>query len=260
MRLVLVFLLSFFCSCDNNKSKLESYIRLEEFANGQFNKVSALHESVKLWIENSKKLRLENTKSFMFEPDYSIDKLLLVNRKENKLVGIINAPKIIWNNVKYDSIFMFWGVKINEKWYFTRGGSLHVPRENYKYNIYEPLTHWQLSYIGRDYFLKHFLTIDGDRISVNSDAIDEHVSIVDNYKIKEDSDENWLKFFEERYTKKVPQAEIDDIHKSIVEEVKEDHTLPEKGTKAYKKLYGNKTPLFEREEWKAYEAQLKKQN
>ncbi len=121
----------------------------------------------------------------------------------------------------------------------------------------EALSHFQLSYIGRDYFLKHFLHINGDKVSVNSELIDQHVSINDGYKYKEDSDENWMKFFEERYTKVVSQKEIDSIRESIKNETQEERKLPEKGTKVWKELYGSKTPCFEREEWKAHEAQLK---
>ena len=259
MRLFLLFILSLFFSCKVERS-WEVQKKFESYIDGNFDSYSELYREIGIWLKQSVEEKRNNTLELLFEPNYHIDKLILVNDDNTRLVGTVNISDSIHKNEKHDNVFMFWGVKIDDKWYFARGGTLHVPRAYYKYNIYESLSHYQLSYIGRDYFLKHFLHIDGDNISVNSDLIDEHVSIVDNFKYKEESDENWLKWFAERYKKKVSQEEIDRIKEDIKNEVEEDHKLPKEGTKAWKELYGNKIPLFEREEWKAYEANLKNTN
>jgi len=255
MRILLIVLFSFFYSC-KSENELEFQLNIEEYVNKNFDDYADIHRQTLLWLEESIKVKRENLKSFLYQSNFKVDRLLILNRNKNKLVGTINFRELDRKAARNDWVFMFWGVKINDVWYFTKGGNLFVPRENYKYNIYKALDHFQLSYIGRDYFLKHFLNMDGDLISVNSDLIDKHVSIRDGYKYKEDSEENWLSFFEERYTKTVPQKEIDAIWESIKNETKEDHKLPKEGTKAWKELYGTKIPLFEREEWKNYEAQL----
>lgn len=259
IRALCLLLLSFFVSC-TSENRLDFHIKVDRFANDNFEEVSEVYGQMNSWIENSIKARLYNVKSLIFNSNYTVDRLVLMNDSKSKLVGTINVRNSIRNNVTHDFVHMFWGVKINGEWYFTKGGNLFVPRENYKYDIYEPLSDYELSYIGRDYFLKHFLHIDGESLSINSDLIDKHVSIRNGSKYKEDSDKNWLNFFEEMQSKKVSQNKVDDINQSIRNEVEEDHTLPEKGSKAWKELYGSKTPLFERDEWKDHKEKMKKTN
>ena len=258
MRSFIILLFCFFFSC-KSQNKFESQMKYEGYVDENFKNYSHIYDQINLWIDESKALKRENLKSLIFEPNYSIDKLVLINKEKNKLVGTVNVSDSIFKNVTHDIVFMFWGVKISNKWNFIRGGTLYVPRKNYKYNIYEALSHFQLSYIGRDYFLKHFLIVDSKKIRVDSEVLNNHVALKSKHHQKyDDVTKNWIYHIEDSNSKIVPQKEIDDIWESIKNEVKEDHILPEKGTKAWKELYGGKTPLFEREEWKNYEAQLNK--
>ncbi len=116
---------------------MDFQVRIEKFANDTFENHLDIYNKVNSWIEESKIARRENLQSFIFSSDFKVDKLLLFNGDKNKLIGTINLRKSNRKAARNDWVFMFWGVKINDVWYFTKGGNLFVPRENYKYNINE---------------------------------------------------------------------------------------------------------------------------
>ena len=250
MRTITILFIFLSLSC-NSGNDLEIHLKVEDYIDKNFKSYQSIHNKIETWLEVARKARQENLKSIVFDPNYKLDKLLLINEERNKLVGTVNISESInKNNSTHDWIFMIQGVKILGEWRFFRGGSLYVPRNNYKYNVNEPLNHFQLSVVGRDFFLKRFLIIEG-AIKVNSDAINDFVTMKDNYQFtSNDSIKNWLDYVADQNGKIISNKEFNDIQENIKNAVHKDIVLPKKGTKEWTELYGTKTPLFEREEWK----------
>ena len=250
MRTIICLFLSFCLSCSNTGNKLEFHLKVEEYVDKNFATYSHIHKKIDSWLDVSRNAKHAGLKSIVFDPNYRLDKLLVINEEMNKFVGIVNISDSINKNITHDWIFMISGIKILGEWRFFRGGSLYVPRENYKYNVNEPLSHFQLSVIGRDFFLKKFLIVE-DKIKIDSDVVNNHVSLQGSHKYK-DSDpiKNWIAYLADKNSKIISDEEFNDIQESIKNEVHKDKVLPKKGTKEWTELYGTKTPLFEREEWK----------
>jgi uncharacterized protein Veg len=246
----MLILLFIFYSCDS-KNELEFHLKVEEYVENNFETYAHIHQKIEIWLNAGRRKRQVNLKSIVFDPNYKLDKLLAINEDGNKLVGTVNvSDSINKNNSTHDWIFMISGIKILGEWKFFRGGSLYVPRKNYKYDVNEPLNHFQLSVIGRDFFLKKFLLVE-DRVTVNSDVLNDNASMKDSYRFtSSDSIKNWIDYVDDQNRKIISEKEFNDIQESIKNEVHQDIVLPKKGTKEWTELYGTKTPLFERKEWK----------
>ena len=250
MRTFMIITMCVFFSCYSNNN-LDFHLKFIEYVKSNYSKYAQTHEDVKLWIDNSISRNQDNIKEILFTSDFKIDKLLIINKEDSKLVGIVTISYSEIKNCTHDWIFMISGVKLNGEWKFIRGGSLYVPRQNYKYNINEPLNHAELSYIGRDFFLKRFLVFNGDKVTVNSEAINNHVTLEGQFRMANGAFvTNWEEYIEDQNNKIISDKEYNDIIEDLKNQVHEDKVLPKKGTKEWKELYGTKIPLFEREEWK----------
>ena len=158
MRTLTLLFLFFSLSC-NSENKLEFHLKVENYVDHNFSTYAPIHKEIETWLEDARNARQANLKSIVFDSNYKLDRLLVINDERTKLVSTVNISDSINKNITHDWIFMVLGVKILGEWNFFRGGSLFVPREYYKYNINEPLNHFQLSVIGRDFFLKKFRTL-----------------------------------------------------------------------------------------------------
>lgn len=248
-----IILLGIFTSCLQN-NKYKSHLKYEEYVEQNFDNYSSIYNEINVSLKLLIDKKSDNIRELLFTKDFQIDKLLLVNLKKNKAMGFVSIPGSHNKNCTHDWVFMFWSVKINNNWHFLRGGSLYVPRKNYKYNINEALNHFQLSFIGRDYFLKPFLNMNKDEITLNNNKLNDHIKIT-NQKAIHDSNStmNWLAFSKKINSKTIDSLEYKKIILEKKNEVHVDAKLPKKGTKEWTKLYGTKTPLFERKEWKNLE-------
>lgn len=250
MRTIIVLITCLLFSCTSNK-ELDLHLKFMEYVDKNYKHYSHVHEKLNLWIEESVEKNRKGVQELLFTNNFKVDNMLLINEDESKLVGIITISYSDIKNSSHDWIFMISGIKISGEWNFFRGGSLYVPRENYIYDITKSLNHFQLSYIGRDFFLKRFLNFNGKTPIVNSDKINDFVSMKDNYMFRgNDPMKNWKAYLDHKNNKIISDKEFNKIQENLDNQVPTDKVLPEKGTKEWKELYGNKIPLFEREEWK----------
>ena len=149
-----------------------------------WNIYNAMNDSVKAWAENELQFyEYFNRDSVDFGVEYQIDSLICFNAEKNMcFTGILR--QITDKEAVMDDISHFFGIKINEKWYFFDGETLILPREYYQKNIHTPLSfeklkelamrHLYYNYIRRskinDAFFEPYYKYDADNIPCTNKA------------------------------------------------------------------------------------------
>ncbi len=90
-----------------------------------------------------------------------IDSLLCFNKEKNKVV-FANLYKSLAKDAVADGLFYFYGVKINNQWYFFRGAYVHLPRNMYQKDVHNPLSFAKLHEIALKEIFGGYLTKDGE--------------------------------------------------------------------------------------------------
>ena len=166
-KLILYFVLVFFfASCNNYKKyniKEINSIRNNAVAmtksligeNEYWNIYNEMNDSINNWIDN----KLGNCAYWNSLIKYQLDSILCINRERNKVVTAILLP-YVGEGGQVDEIEYFYGVKIQEQWYFFGGATLVLPREYYQKYIYEPLSFEKLKQIATYNIYRGYLVKD----------------------------------------------------------------------------------------------------
>ncbi|MBY0244734.1 MAG: hypothetical protein K2Q03_04695 [Sphingobacteriaceae bacterium] len=87
-------------------------------------------------IKKSIKNRLSDYKYYISH-DWYLDSLICFNKKMNRCVMALSSKSSIFTT---DGMVEFYGAKINNKWYFFKGGNFVLPREYYQEDVSLPLS------------------------------------------------------------------------------------------------------------------------
>ena len=99
-------------------------------------------DSINSWIDN----KIGNFAYWHSLINYQLDSVLCVNKEQNKIIMSILLP-YIGEKGTGDQIEYFYGVKIDNQWYFFCGPTLVLPREFYQEDIHTPLSFEKLKQI-----------------------------------------------------------------------------------------------------------------
>ena len=149
----IVLLLLFFVSCNKYKkynSKEIDNIRNNSIKMAQSiigaNEYKRIHtnmiDSINVWANNE----LGYYKYYNRTKNYLIDSVICLNKNGDKCITTILLRQLLKTGVQ-DDIEFFYGVKINERWYFFPGLTMVLPRENYQKDVHTPLSFEKLKQI-----------------------------------------------------------------------------------------------------------------
>ena len=130
---------------------------------------NAMNDSVKVWTENNLGLYKYFDSSMTYGVEYQIDSLLCFNLQKNMcFTGILRRH--IESDEVIDSIWHFFGIKINGQWYFFDGASLGLPREFYQEDLHTPLSFDKLKELAMKHLFQTYLRKSQDGEWVINDA------------------------------------------------------------------------------------------
>ena len=161
--IICVLLILIFTGCSKyvkvNEKQLTEYrnkcvsISKETVTDDEYSKVYKLAlDSLHYFMEN-------HLKGYEFGNMYKweLDSVICFNKEKNKCIISINSPDDIHKNATQDDLMYFYGVKINEQWYFFSGASLAILRERYKEDVSTPMTFEQLRLLAAKYIYAGYL-------------------------------------------------------------------------------------------------------
>ena len=150
----ILFLLSLFISCNLNTRPIQRQIVSSKFILQNFTDYELIRknaiDSINSWVKDS----LSVVKPYFFCDPWMVDSIFLFNKDSSRLFSVTINADTLNKDAVMDYIQYFGGAKIEGKWYFfIMGTTLALPREQYKYNIYESLTFMQMSYLAHQEIL-----------------------------------------------------------------------------------------------------------
>jgi len=154
-----LFLFAFYCfvilSCNGRKEEKELYLAMsfsENLVGKQaYNLIyKQASDSINSWINGD----LKTWEYEELEVSIKIDSILCINKSQDKLVTALLA-KTLDKNYYVDGVHFFYGVKIEEKWYFFKGPYMVIPRD--KENLNTPTSFTKLHEIAMDTVFKGYL-------------------------------------------------------------------------------------------------------
>lgn len=118
---------------------------------------NAMNDSVKAWAENELGLfRYFNRDSVDYGVEYRIDSLLCFNAQKNMcFTGILR--QMTYEDENSDSIWHFFGIKINNQWYFFGGATLILPRDFYQKEDQPPLSFEKLKELAMKHLYQGYI-------------------------------------------------------------------------------------------------------
>ena len=105
MRTLTMLFLFYSLSC-NSGNELEFHLKVENYVDHNFATYEPIHKEIETWLEDARNARQANLKSIVFDPNYKLDKLLVINDEGTKLVSTVNKSDSINKNITHDWIFM----------------------------------------------------------------------------------------------------------------------------------------------------------
>ncbi len=167
---------------------------------------------------------MEVSKCYSFHT-YQVDSIIAFNSDSTRLYSTLNKRLGEFYNSVADNVNELAGAKINSKWYFFMGASLHLPRSFYQDSTYAPLSFSELSYIGRKEFL-HSAVIENPNgtYSPNERFFNQYffdtAGTWSGCITPIDFDNRIIKWISQYHQKKLDPMEVAQIKKSIAESKK----------------------------------------
>ena len=105
-----------------------------------------------------------HTNEIKFTTKEIVDSVYCLNSSKNKIIGAVLEFSRGKENSKYnESITEFYGSKIEDRWYFWKGGEMPIGRSYYKnHDPTKPLSYQQLHKAAMENFLGGYLTKSGE--------------------------------------------------------------------------------------------------
>jgi hypothetical protein len=166
-KIVIIFLFTLFIGCNKYKTYnteeinniRDNSIRVSLSIVGEENycKIyNQLNDSIKNWRNNKLKWYDEDIKKI----DSQIDSVLCFNENGDKMI----ATRLMSGNGSdkdvMDAIIYYYGLNINNTWYFFSGATMYVPRKNYQEDIHTPISFERLKQIATDRVYRGYLVKD----------------------------------------------------------------------------------------------------
>jgi len=161
--LVYVLIISSFASCTQRREKIKDYETdysemYREYRN--FSKrfvgddvynfvLKSANDSLSLWAGNSLKSYIQNKYD-----QWKTDSLICFNRDKNKCIMAILFRSTYFDYATQDDVKYFYGVKINNKWWFFKGPAIVIAREIGNPSTFEQLHEEAMKNVFRDYLKK----------------------------------------------------------------------------------------------------------
>lgn len=171
---IFLFYLILFVGCTNSTNmnrKLKNAAYVRENIGKYSETYSILKDSIKIYVDST-------LKSFQSEyiSEWQLDSMICINSSNDKLVAIVLNSSGSGKGVVGDDAEGLLGKKINNKWYFFKGGgTLIIPREHYGKDGMHPLSFYELSQIARENFLAGAIIEDNNgRYIVNDSWVETY--------------------------------------------------------------------------------------
>lgn len=178
-------------SCKDNKEKTNIYLK------DNFKHYSSTHkiisDSINLYLDSS----LATFKS-EYVYGWYLDSLVCINSSNDKLFALIIQPPTPGKGFFMDDAMQLLGKKINNKWYFFKGGgTLAIPRSMYGYSETNPPSQYFLSQIARKNMMESALEKKGGEYVIDDDWVEN-------------------KFYNTGYGLNLSRAQYDSIHWALI--------------------------------------------
>ena len=158
-----------------------------------------MNDSIETWVDN----KLGNHAYWNSAINNSVDSVLCINLSQNKIITSL-LLRCVKEECKSDQIQYFYGVKINEQWYFFSGPTMHLPRELYQKDIHTPLTFEKLRQIATNNIYREYLRKKGwDKWEINDNFFSTFKKDAYNYPFttQEAWEESWLQLCRENWSR-----------------------------------------------------------
>ena len=129
-----------------NKSKFVVGSSQYELLYADFN------DSINDWINN----HIQYIEGYNINREWLLDSVICINGNGSKLIASV-LKRSLYDGSNTDFIDYFYGVKIDETWYFFMGPHLVLPREFYQEDIYTPLSFEKLQQIATAHIYRGYL-------------------------------------------------------------------------------------------------------
>ena len=202
-----IFIIIFIIGCNNKKEYNSKEIKVvrdncmnkshELLGNEYWVIYNSAIDSINSWINN----KIGNYAYWNSLIDYQLDSILCVNKDKNKIIMSILLPYIGEKGVQ-DDIKYFYGVKINNQWYFFGGATMVLPREYYQKDIHTPLSFEKLKQIATSNIYQGYLikNTNGEWV-INEQFFSTFNKDAYNYPFttQEAWEESWLKLNRQKW-------------------------------------------------------------
>lgn len=244
---LIILLLLFSCSKQNDKNEIFSFPYIEKKIIDSKFIYNELLDSILLWKYDS----LLVSKPYLVNDSWKIDDLIILSSDSTRIFATMMRQK---KTVPADGLEDLAGAKINGKWYFFFGTSTVIDRATYQDSIYSPLTFDELSYLARKNLSGAFTKDHNGEIKVRDDFFD-FMDDPNGWGLppgstRADIDSVIVARNKEMHSRKIDPAEIEHIKAEMAKSVRPKE--PEKQLKWHEHIFPPKKKLFETDEWKEY--------
>ena len=167
---------------------------------------NAMNDSVKMWAKNELGLyKYFNRDSIDYGVNYQIDSLLCFNIQKNMcFTGVLR--QLTDKDSNSDSVWEFFGIKINYKWYFFGGAAMILPRDFYQKEDYPPLSFEKLKELAMKHLYQGYARKSKDGEWYINDAFFNRYYEYDAYNSRVTSeaarDSSWLRECRRNWSKR----------------------------------------------------------
>ena len=196
-------------SSDELRQKREEALQISISTIGQdeyWKVYNAMNDSVKVWAENELWFyKYFNRDSIDYGVEYQIDSLLCFNTQKNMcLTGILRQSTS--QDTQMDGIWHFFGIKIDDQWYFSDGAALILPRESYQKEIHTPLSFEKLKELAMKHLYINYLRKGKDGKMEINEAFFDYYNKYDAYSnpvtTEAERDSSWIKACKDNWKQK----------------------------------------------------------
>ncbi len=243
-------------NCANSTSRGAKEQSVQEYVRKNWSSYSSIYLEITKEISKMKK---ENISSTLLNTllDSKVDSLIVFNKNRDKLYTTLNSLSKPWEGGSSDLIQSLYGVKIEGKWHIYVGQyNLIAMRDGYKYDIYEPFTWEELSYMAHEQLFGRFIIFKDNGIAINYKRLDEETSVrsLTGKTLDEVESESaaFIELTEYYNSRKIDSTQLERMKEDMVKGKQKPKLSYQPKVTWWDKLWGAEEPIFETKEWKEY--------
>ena len=169
MRIIsLVLFISLGCCSNPHNSEIEksllSFNCSVNYVNEKFDSYKSIYDDMRKSISQKAENNVRNYSNYKFSI-WSLDSLILTNSSMSLCIGAAYSKKRNRPKSTSERIDVFYGYKLEGKWYFRKHQSIIYPRLEYQSQSYTPMTFDMLKYLARTIELNPAYRIMHDSIT-----------------------------------------------------------------------------------------------